>query len=290
MAQNAKNKLYIHDESKTAGTLYSVPEYLANSERLAGYQPQTTISSKNINTAVLQSSLVVTSLVDALLSSYSSYSGDVSIDLTVAQMTTFFTSAFRTLAVSNADNATYWSSANENDGNVNKPVYVENGEPAECNLYAGGTSVTLNGTDKSSSVASFYAPTSVGTSGQILASTGTGLAWSDIKSTSASVYSINSDDSLAISIDPNFYYYETTFTLIAGRHVTSCGFVKIPSPIVTTAPFTNGVSLGSAHGNFACLEADVHGSGWRYQLSATADAVACSYASTQLWAVSLNLG
>lgn len=40
--------------------------------------------------------------------------------------------------------------------------------------YAGGTNVTLNGENKSNSTASFYAPESAGTSGQMLISSGSG--------------------------------------------------------------------------------------------------------------------
>lgn len=45
--------------------------------------------------------------------------------------------------------------------------------------YAGGTAVTLNGTSKAASTASFYAPTSAGTSGYVLKSNGSGApTWS----------------------------------------------------------------------------------------------------------------
>lgn len=63
-------------------------------------------------------------------------------------------------------------------GTATKPIYLTNGAPAECNLYAGGTAVTLNGTTKASNTASFYAPTGAGTSGQILVSTGGAPTWS----------------------------------------------------------------------------------------------------------------
>ena len=58
-------------------------------------------------------------------------------------------------------------------GSATKPVYVPNtGIIKECNLYAGGTAVTLNGTNKSATVASFYAPTTYGTAGYILKANG----------------------------------------------------------------------------------------------------------------------
>ena len=59
-------------------------------------------------------------------------------------------------------------------GGVNKPIYLSNGAATEANTYAGGTAVTLNGSSKASSTASFYAPTGAGTSGQYLKSSGSG--------------------------------------------------------------------------------------------------------------------
>jgi len=65
-------------------------------------------------------------------------------------------------------------------GSTTKPVYFSsNGVASECSTYAGGTAVTLNGTSKSASTASFYAPTSVGTNGQLLSSNGSSLVWTN---------------------------------------------------------------------------------------------------------------
>lgn len=72
-------------------------------------------------------------------------------------------------------NATSASKLGTTDkGSANKPIYLAAGVATECNTYAGGTAVTLNGTPKAASTASFYAPTAVGTSGQILKSNGSG--------------------------------------------------------------------------------------------------------------------
>lgn len=67
-------------------------------------------------------------------------------------------------------------------GSSTQPVYVSAaGTVSAGNTYAGGTAVTLNGTDKGSSTASFYAPTSAGTSGYFLKSDGSGApTWSSI--------------------------------------------------------------------------------------------------------------
>lgn len=54
-------------------------------------------------------------------------------------------------------------------GSTTKPVYLSaKGVFSEASTYAGGTAVTLNTTSKAASTASFYAPTSAGTSGQII--------------------------------------------------------------------------------------------------------------------------
>ena len=66
-------------------------------------------------------------------------------------------------------------------GTATKPIYLSTGVPTACSSYAGGTAVTLNGTSKAASTASFYAPTSVGTSGYFLKSNGSGApTWSTI--------------------------------------------------------------------------------------------------------------
>lgn len=73
-------------------------------------------------------------------------------------------------------------------GSAIKPVYFSaNGTVAEASAYAGGTSVTLNGSDRSGRGASFYAPTSYGTAGFVLTSgEGTGVPpkWTDPSSLS----------------------------------------------------------------------------------------------------------
>lgn len=81
----------------------------------------------------------------------------------------------------NAATATTATSANKlgtgNKGSATKPIYLSAGTPMECSTYAGGTSITLNGASKSGSTASFYAPTTLGTNGQVLTSNGTAVYW-----------------------------------------------------------------------------------------------------------------
>ena len=65
-------------------------------------------------------------------------------------------------------------------GSATKPIYLSLGTATECNTYAGGTAVTLNGSSKAASTASFYAPTSSGFSGYLLTSTGSSApTWTD---------------------------------------------------------------------------------------------------------------
>lgn len=59
-------------------------------------------------------------------------------------------------------------------GGTTVPIYLNAGVATKCTTYAGGTNVTLNGSGKSGSTASFYAPTSAGTSGYGLMSQGSG--------------------------------------------------------------------------------------------------------------------
>lgn len=69
-------------------------------------------------------------------------------------------------------------------GSTTKPLYTSAaGTFAECSTYAGGTLVTLNGSGKGGSSASFYAPTGAGTAGQVLVSSGSGApSWGNVAS------------------------------------------------------------------------------------------------------------
>ena len=58
-------------------------------------------------------------------------------------------------------------------GSKTEPVYISSsGTFSACSAYAGGTAVTLNGTSKAGNTASFYAPTTAGSDGQLLMSGG----------------------------------------------------------------------------------------------------------------------
>lgn len=63
----------------------------------------------------------------------------------------------------------------ESVGSSTQPVYYSSssGYLKACSTYAGGTAVTLNNSSKAASTASFYAPTTGGTSGYVLTGAGT---------------------------------------------------------------------------------------------------------------------
>jgi len=70
------------------------------------------------------------------------------------------------------------------EGTSTKPVYLSSGTITAGSTYAGGTKVTLNNSDKGASTASFYAPTTGGTTSQVLIGNGTTSApvWTNISS------------------------------------------------------------------------------------------------------------
>lgn len=72
-------------------------------------------------------------------------------------------------------------------GSTTEPIYLSAGTPTECSTYAGGTAVTLNGTSKSGKTATFYAPTTLGTNGQVLKSNGTTVYWASDSNTDTKV-------------------------------------------------------------------------------------------------------
>ena len=108
------------------------------------------------------------------------------------------------VTINNVANATTASKlGSDNLGLITKPIYLERGTAKECSVYAGGTQVTLNGANKGSTSASFYAPTVSGTSGQILVSKGanTAPAWSSW--TTAGL--LKTDASGVVSVDSTKY-------------------------------------------------------------------------------------
>ena len=103
------------------------------------------------------------------------------------------------VTINNVSNATTASKLGTTTvGATTIPIYLSNGSPIQCDTYAGGTAVTLNGTNKGARTASFYAPTGAGTQGQILVSSGGVPAWSSwttagfLKTNASGVVSVDS--------------------------------------------------------------------------------------------------
>ena len=89
-------------------------------------------------------------------------------------------------------------STSADTGSTTKPIYLKAGVATAGSTYAGGTKVTLNGSAKGGSTASFYAPTAAGTAGQILTSAGSGApTWADAATarTNLDIYSKSEVDS-----------------------------------------------------------------------------------------------
>ena len=64
----------------------------------------------------------------------------------------------------------------ETVGSATKPIYLNAGVATTCTTYAGGTKLTVNGSNKGGSSAAIFAPTTGGTAGQVLKSAGTASA------------------------------------------------------------------------------------------------------------------
>ena len=97
----------------------------------------------------------------------------------------------------------------ESAGSATKPIYINAGEWAECSTYAGGSRVKLNGTEYPGSTATFYAPTSAGTSGQVLVSSGGAPSWSGIAAVKKTTAAIEGDRTAAGDISALYLYGQT---------------------------------------------------------------------------------
>ena len=155
--------------------------------------------------------------------------------------------------VANATTATKLGSTTV--GSATKPIYLNNGTATECNNYAGGTAVTLNGSSKAASTASFYAPTSKGTNNKILISNLGGVPiWSNW--TKAGF--LKTDNTGAVSVDTTKYAksanlekggtysvvsYNTEGIVTAGGNIVKYYSKTATSPVEDTDLVTGGFAL-----------------------------------------------
>ena len=100
-------------------------------------------------------------------------------------------------------------------GSVTTPIYLSSGTATQCSSYAGGTAVTLNGTIKAASTASFYAPTSAGISGQILKSSGSGApTWITLNTATTSTNGLMAaTDKTKLDSTPTFSFSDGVLTI-----------------------------------------------------------------------------
>lgn len=120
--------------------------------------------------------------IDSKLSGINSSITNITSGTTVVKKAEHATTADSATTAESATTATTAEKLGSTDvGNSTKPVYLKGGVATPGSTYAGGTKVTINGSDKGGSDAAFYAPTEAGTSGHILTSTGTGApTWTEV--------------------------------------------------------------------------------------------------------------
>ena len=132
----------------------------------------------------------------------------------------------------------------ESKGSSTAPVYFNSsGEPAQGSTYAGGTKVTLNGTAKGASTASFYAPTGAGTNGQFLQSTGGTPSWVTLNYWSTTV----TRTANTVLAAPNGSDGTATFRKLVSADLPTMYWANVAissSSSTTKAPTFASVSLG----------------------------------------------
>ena len=101
--------------------------------------------------------------------------------------------------------------------------------------YAGGTAVTLNGTSKAKTTASFYAPTASGTANQVLVSGGSGTAPSWKATASGAAYATSANGALTFGKLPIAQGGTNATTAYAAR--TNLGAVTVS--VASSAPSSN---------------------------------------------------
>lgn len=129
-------------------------------------------------------------------------------------------------------------------GTTTKPVYYTGSALAECSTYAGGTAVTLNGESKAASTASLYAPTALGSNGQVLSSNGSSLSWLSQSSITSGAVTTTADTSNALHVVG--VTSSATTTLKRDTSVTITG-----GAISATSLALNGALSGATTGAFS---------------------------------------
>ena len=176
-------------------------------------------------------------------------------------------------------------------GSSNVPVYCSAlGLLVNCNTYAGGTAVTLNGTSKSSSTASFYAPTTVGTAGQFLQSNGSGApSWVDLDPGVTSISTGETNGTISVNTNG-------TITEVAVKGLGSNAFSSVAYLPLEGGTLTGDLSLlaDNADRNINFVTGSTHN--WRIQYAASGTQndnrfnIQSTKATTDTWENALSIG
>lgn len=142
----------------------AVAELVSKTKQLVAVKQDTLVSGTNIktinNTSLLGSGNISISggtPTDVQINGTSITSNNVANIIT---NTAYNSSTNKIATMSDVPDVSGKQNTLQAKGSTTKPIYVSSaGTISETNTYAGGTAVTLNGTSKAASTASFYAPT-----------------------------------------------------------------------------------------------------------------------------------
>ena len=143
-----------------------------------GMQSNSIARAADVNAIFRQNSMITVGLLNVIGGTYSITPETGLLNTFQTELNTNLTNYVKGITVTNATSSTYSTIATHlgstTVGSTIKPVYLNNGAATECAQYAGATSITLNGISRAGIATSLYAPTTAGTSGQVLKSNGTG--------------------------------------------------------------------------------------------------------------------
>ena len=233
------------------------------------------IKSSQVNAALHQLTIAAKAL---LLATKSDDTFDATADENnVSTIADAILTNIQSIKVNNATNAdTATKLSVDTIGSANMPVYVDDGLLKQCEQYAGGTKVTLNGTNKSHDAVSISAPTQNGTANQtcVMNNDASNPVWMSLYDETVSI----SADSTKTFYDNTIIYYTTTANLcedvpVSATYYTSATdinkFVKSATCIVKRSLTSDAKTSYTYHGRIILTDTAIRSSDiWiRLQLS-----------------------
>ena len=203
---------------------YGSSWYTVSQGRIEGFQPNAINYASKMNQAFKNATLLSYTFAQILAEEVSSSTFTIGAQ-EVTNLSTFVTnmkSAINSYLSGKsvyhsdlADNSTYatkigTSSSHPTIGSSTSPVYVNSsGTITQGSTYAGGTKVTLNGTDKGANTANIYAPTTAGTVNQIVKVNNNGIpvfadiaTYTPVKQTANTTTTLSADKTYLIVPTP----------------------------------------------------------------------------------------